>query len=150
MNMLRGLLVAALAVLSAPCWGGPVEEAGAALDRWAAAFSANDTDAVAKSYAEDAVLIPVYATSIDYGRSAIIHHFVSRLAGSGNKVVISERRLTILSDNAVLATGLAEFTVHQNSKIEKVPSRFTFVVVKRDGGWLLAHQHTSMIPAARH
>jgi ketosteroid isomerase-like protein len=35
---------------------GPAEDAGAVVDRWAAAFNANDAEAVAKLYALDALL----------------------------------------------------------------------------------------------
>jgi uncharacterized protein (TIGR02246 family) len=145
MTGIRGVLIcAALLVAPASGWAGPAEEASAAIDRWAAAFSANDVEGVAKSYSEDAIVISVYSPTIDYGKNAIRHHFLSRLAGSGNKVVIGERRMTVLGENAVLATGLSDFTVVQGGKAQKVPARFSFVVTKRGSDWLIAHQHSSI------
>jgi hypothetical protein len=48
-----------------------------------------------------------------------------------------------LDDNAVLVTGFYEFTRTQEGKPVPVPSRFTMLLVKRNGDWRIAHYHSS-------
>jgi hypothetical protein len=49
--LVRALVVAVLALASGPAYAGPTDDATAVLGRWAAAFSANDADAVVRLYA---------------------------------------------------------------------------------------------------
>jgi hypothetical protein len=60
--------------------------------------------------------------------------------------VIGERRTVGLSDGAVLGTGFYEFTRMQDGQPVPTPARFTMVLVKRDGNWLIAHHHSSQRP----
>jgi len=55
----RILPLVLLAILTLPliAIAGPGEEANAVIDRWSAAYSSNDPDAVVKSYRPDAILL---------------------------------------------------------------------------------------------
>jgi hypothetical protein len=79
----RFLIVSATAALA-----GPAEDASAVVDRWAAAFTANDAEAVVKLYAPDAILLGTVSPQIADSTAAIRDYF-SRLPGSGNKVAIA-------------------------------------------------------------
>jgi uncharacterized protein (TIGR02246 family) len=124
---------------------GPAEDASAVIDRWATAFNASDADAVLKLYASDALLLGTVSPILSEGTDPIRAYF-ARLPGSGTKVVIGEGRMVVLSDQAVLATGFYEFTRMQDGKPVPTPARFTMVLVKRDGAWLIAHHHSSQRP----
>ncbi|MBL0144378.1 MAG: nuclear transport factor 2 family protein [Betaproteobacteria bacterium] len=63
--------------------------------------------------------------------------------GSGNKNAIQERHTIVLGDDAVLVTGFYEFTGSTNGKAWARPSRYTMLVTKRGGEWLIAHHHSS-------
>jgi uncharacterized protein (TIGR02246 family) len=123
---------------------GPAEDANAALDRFSAAYSANDVDAVVALYAPDAILLGTNSPIITEGQDGVRTYFTSvKLAGSGNKNVIQDRRTIVLNDNAVLVTGFYEFIRMRDGQPVPGPARFTVLLNKRDGKWVIAHQHSS-------
>lgn len=135
-----GLLIVAFAPTVA--FGTPVEDASAVVDRWSAAYTSNDTEAVVKNYAPDAILLGTVSPVMSVGTDAIRSYF-SRLPGSGNKNVIGERRTILLDDNAVVITGFYEFSSMKDGKVLARPSRFTMLLTKRGGEWHIAHHHSS-------
>jgi uncharacterized protein (TIGR02246 family) len=88
---------------------GPKEDAHAVVQRWSAAYSANDPEAVVKNYRPDTVLLGTVSPVLSEGTEAIRQYF-SRLKGTGNKNAIGETRTLVLSDSAVVVTGFYEFT----------------------------------------
>jgi uncharacterized protein (TIGR02246 family) len=133
----------ALIVLSpAVTLAGPGEEANTAIDRWSAAYSSNDSEAVVKTYRPDAVLLGTESPMMSEGADAIRAYFAP-LQGTGNKNTIGERRTLVLSDNAVLVTGFYEFTRVKEGKPARSPARFTMLLIKHDGEWLISHHHSS-------
>jgi uncharacterized protein (TIGR02246 family) len=121
-----------------------VKEANAAIDRWSAAYSANDVEAVAKNYWPDAILLGTKSPVISTGSDAIKKYFTDlKLQGSGNKNSIQERNSIPIDDHAVLVTGFYEFTRMQEGKPVPGPSRFTMLVTKRGNQWRIAHHHSS-------
>ncbi len=138
------LAIASALVTAALAQTSPVDQANAAIDRWSAAYSANDLEAVAKSYWPDAILLGTKSPVISTGSDAIKKYFTDlKLAGSGNKNLIQERHSIPISDNAVLVTGFYEFTRMQEGKPVAGPSRFTMLVTKRGDEWRIAHHHSS-------
>ncbi len=138
------LVIALALAVAAYAQSGPAEQANAAIDRWSAAYSANDVDAVAKSYWPDAILLGTKSPVISTGSDAIKKYFTDlKLAGSGNKNLIQERHSIPISDSAVLVTGFYEFTRMQEGKPVPGPSRFTMLVTKRGDEWRIAHHHSS-------
>jgi uncharacterized protein (TIGR02246 family) len=121
---------------------GPVEEANAAVERWSAAYSGNDPEVIAGLYTSDAILLGTVSPVISDGTAAIVKYFTPT-KGSGNTNKLVERRTIVLNDNAVVVTGFYEFTRVQQGKPVAGPSRFTMLLVKRDGQWLIAHHHSS-------
>lgn len=121
---------------------GPREDANAAIDRWSAAYSSNDLEAVVKHYSSDAILLGTVSPVLSQGTEAIRTYF-SPLKGSGNKNAIGERHTLVLSDKAVLVTGFYEFTRLKDGNPVPGPSRFTMLLIKDGGEWLIAHHHSS-------
>ena len=133
----------ALMLLSpAAALAGPREEANAVIDRWSAAYSSNDPEAVVKFYRPDAVVLGTVSPVMSEGTDAIRAYFAA-IKGSGNKNAIGERRTLVLSDNAVLVTGFYEFTRVKEGKPVPDPGRFTMLLIKHDGEWLISHHHSS-------
>jgi uncharacterized protein (TIGR02246 family) len=147
MRMVRSspLLLAALLLMApAVAVAGPVEDANAAIDRWSAAYSSNDVEAVAKSYWPDAILLGTKSPVISTGTEAIKKYFTDlKLQGSGNKNAIQERHNIRIDNQAVLVTGFYEFTRMKEGKPVPGPSRFTMLVTKRGKEWRIAHHHSS-------
>jgi uncharacterized protein (TIGR02246 family) len=136
------LLVSMVAVRSANA--GPAEDANSALDRFSAAYTANDVEALARLYAANAILLGTNSPIISEGRDAVRAYFTNlKLAGSGNKNEIQERRTIVINDNAVVVTGFYQFTRMAGGKPVPAPARFTVLLTKVDGQWVIAHQHSS-------
>ena len=142
MKVVRNLSAALLMLACTAAIAGPAEDANAAVDRWSAAYSANDPEAVVGNYWPDAVLLGTVSPVMSEGTEAIRTYF-SRLKGSGNRNAVGDRRTIVLGENAVVVTGFYEFTRMQDGKPVPGPSRFTMLVVKRDGEWRIAHHHSS-------
>lgn len=134
-------------LLAGAAGAGPAEDANAVIDQWVAAYSANDRDALVKLYAPDAILLGTTSPVISVGTGDITTYFQD-LPGSGRKNTIVERRTIVLSDTAVVGTGFYNFSRAAEGNTPR-PSRYTMVVVKRDGRWMIAHHHSSPLSATR-
>lgn len=132
------MLVSMPAIVAA----GPKEDAHAVIQRWSAAYTANDPEAVVKNYRPDAVLLGTVSPILSEGTEAIRKYF-SRLKGTGNKNRIGETRTLVLSDNAVLVAGFYEFTRMKDGQPLPGPARFTMLLLKEGDEWLIAHHHSS-------
>ncbi len=121
---------------------GPAEEANAVVDRFSAAYTSNDPEAVVILYTPDAILLGTVSPVISTGTEAIRKYF-SMIKGSGNKNVIQERRTIVLGDNAVVITGFYEFTRMKDGNPVPGPSRFTMLITRSGGEWRIAHHHSS-------
>jgi uncharacterized protein (TIGR02246 family) len=128
-------------------FAGPAEEANAVIDQWSATYSANDRDMLVGLYAPDAILLGTTSPVISEGTEGIRKYF-QELPGSGRKNTIVERRTIVLSETSVVGTGFYTFTRATENDTPR-PSRFTMVVMKRDGRWMITHQHSSPLAAAR-
>lgn len=147
MRLLAKLFIAAFVTLSSSALAGPADDASAVVDRWAATYSANDREALAKLYTPDALLLGTTDPVTTRGREAIREYFAP-LDKGGRKNTIIEKNVIALSETAVVVAGFYDFS-RKEQNYEPRPSRFTMVVVKRDGIWLIAHHHSSPRAAQR-
>jgi uncharacterized protein (TIGR02246 family) len=136
------IFVAVLLLLPSIGLPGAREDANAVIDRWSAAYSSNDPEAVVKNYRTDAILLGTVSPVLSQGTEAIRKYF-SGLKGSGNKNVIGEKYTLVLSDNAVLVTGFYEFIRMKEGQPVPGPARFTMLLIKDGNEWLIAHHHSS-------
>jgi len=141
-RLIRFLSLLFVSLASNVAFATPAQDASAVVDRWSAAYTSNDTEAVVRNYASDAILLGTVSPVMSEGTEAIRSYF-SKLPGSGNKNVIGERRIIVLDDNAVVVTGFYEFSSMKDGKVLARPSRFTMLITKRDGEWHIAHHHSS-------
>ena len=117
-----------------------VEDGAAAIDRWVAAYNANDLEALMKAYTPDAILQGTSEPQINVGTTDLRQYF-KRLPQGGSSVSIQERRMFVINDTTVLGVGTYSF--------KGGPARFSFLVVKRGNDWLIQHHHSSSIPKGR-
>src|SRR5690242_9833343 len=128
LHIAKVMFAALLMVLPAVAIAGPAEDANAAIDRWSAAYTANDPAEVTKNYWPDAVILGTNSPSISEGRDAIEKYFTDlKLKGSGNRNSIEERRTLVVDDQAVVVTGFYEFIRMTDGKATPSPSRFTML-----------------------
>lgn len=134
-------------VFSTAATAGPAEEANVLIDRWSATYSANDRDALVDLYAPDAILLGTTSPVMSEGTEGIRKYFQD-LPGSGRKNAIVERRTIVLGDSLVVGTGFYNFARAAENDTPR-PSRFTMVVARRDGRWMIVHHHSSPLSATR-
>jgi uncharacterized protein (TIGR02246 family) len=140
-------LCMSLIIAATPALAGPAEEASALVDQWAATYSANDRNALVKLYSPDALLFGTTDKVATRGTDDILKYFVA-LDNGGRRNTIVNKNAIVLGDNAVVVAGFYDFA-RKDQNYEPRPSRFTMVVVKRDGRWTIAHHHSSPRPEAR-
>ena len=138
--LVRCAFVALLAFVPVTAMAGSEEDGAAAIDRWVAAYNANDLDALMKVYAPDAILQGTSEPQINVG-TADLRQYFKRLPAGGSSVSIQERRMFVINDSTVLGVGIYTF--------KGGPARFSFLVVKRGNDWLIQHHHSSSIPKGR-
>lgn len=141
-KLIRVLSLLLMSLAPTVVFAGAAEEANAVIDRWSAAYTSNEPEAIVKIYAPDAILLGTVSPVISVGTEAIRKYF-SLVKGSGNKNTIQERHTIVVDENAVVVTGFYEFTRMKDGQPSPSPSRFTMLVTKRDGAWHIAHHHSS-------
>lgn len=141
------LLCASLFLASTSAIAGPAEEASAVVDQWAATYSASDRNALVKLYTPDALLLGTTDQVATRGSEEIREYFVA-LDKGGRRNTIKEKDIIVLGPDAVVVAGFYDFA-RKEQNYEPRPSRFTMVVVKRDGRWMIAHHHSSPRAATR-
>jgi uncharacterized protein (TIGR02246 family) len=145
--LIQALAVVFLLLCPLHAFAGPAEDASAIIDRWARAITANDVEAVVRLYTPDALLHGISSPKLYAGTQSIREYF-NTASGSGKKVTVSERHMVILADAAVMGVGFYEFElIQQGIRVPRL-ARFTFVMEKHGNDWLIAHQHSSVLPPA--
>jgi uncharacterized protein (TIGR02246 family) len=136
------LATALLLLFSALAFAGAAEDANAAVERWSAAFSVNETEGIVRNYWPDAILLGTVSPVMSEGADAIRTYFTP-VKGTGNKNTLGEKRTIVLNDSAVVVTGFYIFTRMVDGKPVPGPSRFTMLLTKRGDEWRIAHHHSS-------
>jgi uncharacterized protein (TIGR02246 family) len=120
-----------------------MNEAYAILERWAQAFNEGDADAVAVLYAPGATLwgtLGQYLTT----SPADIRTYFAEAGRAGLRVKLGSHVLSPISETCAIDAGHYEFTRGPDGQI--FPARYSFFLVKQDGKWMIAHQHSSIMP----
>lgn len=122
---------------------GPKEEARATLAAWETAFNAGDADAVVRLYLPDATMQGLVSSTLIVGEDALRRYFAAPMKARA-KVVIGDTTMQELTAESVVATGYEEASATlPDGRTMSIPGRYTFVLVRRDGAWRIAHQHSS-------
>ena len=133
--------------VSSTALAGPKEDALQVLEQWANAFAASDVDAIVKLYAPDALFMGTGSKEVVTETAAIRKYFEDALLTRRPRAApISSQHVMVLSDNAVLVTGLKESMGVQDGKPFSNPGRVTFVFAKRGPDWRIVHFHRSAMP----
>lgn len=139
--------VAFCMLVSSVASAGPKEDALSVLEKWTAAFAASDVDGVVKLYAPDALFMGTGSKAVVKDAAEIRRYFENTLLTRRPRAApITSSEVMVLSDTAVLITGLNESTGVQDGKPFSNPGRVTFVIAKRGSEWLIVHFHRSAMP----
>ena len=126
---------------------GPKEEAVQVLEKWSKAFTDSDVDAIVKLYAPDALFLGTASKTVVVKPEGIRSYFENALLNNRPRgATLSDYTTMILSDTAVVITGLDTVTGVRDGKTFSNGGRVTFVVAKRGSDWQIVHFHRSAIP----
>ena len=113
-------------------------------ERWNEALRSGNAQQVSRCYTEDAVLLPTVSNVPRLSRSEIQDYFEHFLQKKPLGKV--NQRNVKLGCNKITDAGVYTFRIIDAGKTEYVPARYTFVYENRDGEWLIAHHHSSLMP----
>jgi uncharacterized protein (TIGR02246 family) len=148
---LRLFALAVLAASGSPAWAqspaacAPVskEQIAALTDQWNAAVASGDPDAVARLYADDAVVLPMLSMEPRMGRPAIKAYFdqyVKRHPQGG----VNMRAIMLGCNTASdIGTYVYRLTGRRKGTREAIGGRYSTSYELRSGQWLIVQQQTT-------
>jgi uncharacterized protein (TIGR02246 family) len=141
------IAVALLASLCSAAVAGPKEEALQVLEKWIRAFTESDVDGIVKLYASDALFLGTSSKTVVVKSEEIRKYFERALLNNRPRgATLNTYSATVLSDTAVVVTGLDTLTAVRDGKPVSGNGRVTFVVAKRGSEWQIVHFHRSAMP----
>jgi len=133
--------------LSTAAIAGPKEEAFQVLEQWIKAFNASDVDGIVNLHASDALFLGTRSQAVVTRTEDIRKYFERALMSDMPRgAVFSDYSSMVLSDTAVLFTGLSASSRTREGKTITSQGRATFVIAKRAEGWRIVHFHRSPRP----
>ena len=139
--------VALFASFCAAAVAGPREEALQVLEKWTKAFTESDVDGIVKLYASDALFLGTGSKTLVTKPEEIRKYFEQALLSNRPRgATLGNHSAMVLSDTAVVVTGLDTVTGVRDGKPFSANGRVTFVVAKRGSDWQIVHFHRSAMP----
>jgi uncharacterized protein (TIGR02246 family) len=109
---------------------------------WNDALATLDSDLVAKRYAKNAVLLPTVSDTPRTSNETIKQYFDVFLKRKPQGVILESN--VHIGTNWCQDAGIYEFTMGDTGA--KVKARYSFIYVREDGQWKIAHHHSSVMP----
>jgi uncharacterized protein (TIGR02246 family) len=139
--------IAMVASVSSAAIAGPKEDALQVLEKWTTAFSNSDVDGIVKLYAPDALFVGTGSKAVVTKSEDIRKYFENALLNNRPRTAnLTSHETMVLSDTAVLFTGVDVVTGVTDGKTISRPGRASFVVAKRGTDWQIVHFHRSAMP----
>jgi uncharacterized protein (TIGR02246 family) len=126
---------------------GPKEDALEVVGKWAKAFTDSDVDAIVKLHAPDALFMGTGSKTVVVKSEEIRQYFEHALLNNRPRgATLDTYSTTVLSDSAVVVTGLDTVTGVRDGKPTSANGRVTFVIARRGSDWQIVHFHRSAMP----
>jgi uncharacterized protein (TIGR02246 family) len=109
---------------------------------WNDALATLDSDAVAKRYSKNAVLLPTVSDTPRTDYESIKDYFNNFLKLQPQGKILESHVMT--GTNWAKDVGIYEFTMGKDGS--KVKARYSFIYVYEDGAWKISHHHSSAMP----
>lgn len=137
-------LIVAFLFLPGVASTAPVDDATAIVEQWAAAFNAGDVDKIIARYTSDASVHGTTAPNLAVGTDSLRAYFTPAARARTQVKMDGNGTATALSPDHIVLAGFYEFSgTRADGQAFTAPARYTFVLVRRDGAWRIAHQHSS-------
>lgn len=122
------------------------EIARATFAEWNKALQTKDPAAVAALYTPDNDFLPTLSPEFKRGQDGAEAYFKHFLEKNPSGEIV-EDNVQQLGSDALLHSGMYNFTVGPAGSRQVVEARFTFVYKKNENGeWKIAHHHSSLKP----
>jgi len=148
-RMIMKVLASALfpvAVVIPPALADKREDAYAGVERWSEAFNSGDVEQIVRMYTNDALVLGTLSPGMSSKPDDLRAYFKAAVAAK-LRVKLGDHSAVALAEDAVAIAGFYDFSrPAANGQPVVVPARFSFVMVKTDGIWKIAHQHSSVRP----
>jgi uncharacterized protein (TIGR02246 family) len=139
--------VVLFASLCSTAIAGPKEDALQVVERWAKAFTDSDVDAIVKLHATDALFMGTGSKMVVVKPDEIRKYFEQALLNNRPRgAMLGDHSAMVLSDTAVVVTGLDTVTGMRDGKPTSANGRVTFVIGRRGSDWQIVHFHRSAMP----
>jgi uncharacterized protein (TIGR02246 family) len=126
---------------------GPKEDALQIVEKWAKAFTDSDVDGIVRLYAPDALFLGTGSKTLVTKPEEIRKYFeAALLVNRPRGATIGDHSPMVLSDTAVVVTGMDTVTGVRDGKPFSANGRVTFVIGKRGSVWQIVHFHRSAMP----
>jgi uncharacterized protein (TIGR02246 family) len=122
--------VAVLAAFSSVATAGPKEDALQVVEKWSKAFNASDVDGITNLYAPDALFLGTGSKTVVTKPEGVHEYFEQLRADMPRGATINNHEAMILSDTAVVITGLDTVTRVKDGKTLSARGRVTFLVLR--------------------
>ena len=122
------------------------EVARAMFEKWNQTLATKDPAAVAALYTADNDFLPTLSPDFKKGTAGAEDYFKHFLEKNPTGEIVADA-VQQLGPDAILHSGMYNFTVGPAENRQVVAARFTFVYKKVDGEWKIAHHHSSLKPA---
>ena len=147
--MRRLSMVAFFLCLPSLAFAGAKEEGQAVFDKFLADFTSANAGDIACFFTPDALFWGTRATDLITTPEGIHQYFANAFkALPGAKAsIVGPASVTVLSDDAVVVSGIWQVTAEADGKPILVQLRNSLAVVKRGDHWLIASFHNSLRPS---
>ena len=141
------VIVTLFATFCTTAVAGPKEDALQVLENWTKALSDSDVDGIVKLYAAETLFMGTGSKTLVTKSSEIRAYFEQALLNNRPRgATLGEHAVVVLSDTAVMVTGLDAVSGVRDGKPYSNNGRVTFVVAKRGSDWQIVHFHRSAMP----
>jgi uncharacterized protein (TIGR02246 family) len=148
-RMITKVLVSALfavAVVIPPALADEREDAYAGVERWSEAFNPGDVEQMVRMYTSDALVLGTLCPGMT-SKPDDLRAYFKAAAAAKLQVELGDHSAVALAEDAVAIAGFYDFSrPATDGQPGVVPARFSFIMVKKDGIWKIAHHHSSVRP----
>jgi uncharacterized protein (TIGR02246 family) len=142
------IAISLLLSLSTSSFAAPADEALQVAQRWTKAFTEADVEGILGLYEPDALFMGTLSKAVVTTPDGVRKYFEAALLNDRPRTAkVIEHSTAVLSDMAVVITGLDVVTGTRDGATTTSNGRFTFVIVKKPTGWKIVHYHRSAVPA---
>jgi uncharacterized protein (TIGR02246 family) len=124
----------------------PADDAMQVIQKWAAAFSQSNVDAIVSLYAPDALFFGTGSKTLVSTPEQIRSYFSGLQKDKPRGAQLLEHSVRVVSDDVVIVTGMDRVSGTKDGSVYHAQGRVSFVLEKRGSTWQIVHFHRSAVP----